>query len=47
MLAFPAILLAIVVVAMLGPSLTNAMIAVGITAMPLYARHRPRRRCCR
>ena len=38
MLAFPAILLAIVVVAVLGPSLTNAMIAVGITGVPVYAR---------
>ncbi len=38
MLAFPSILLAIVVVAILGPSLTNAMIAVGIMAVPQYAR---------
>jgi peptide/nickel transport system permease protein len=37
-LAFPAILLAIAVVAVLGPSLTNAMIAVGITGIPVYAR---------
>jgi ABC-type dipeptide/oligopeptide/nickel transport system permease subunit len=37
-LAFPAILLAIAVVAVLGPSLTNAMIAVGITGIPAYAR---------
>jgi len=38
MLAFPSILMAIVVVAILGPSLTNAMIAVGIMAIPQYAR---------
>jgi peptide/nickel transport system permease protein len=38
MLAFPSILLAIVVVSVLGPSLTNAMIAVGITGIPGYAR---------
>ena len=38
MLAFPAILLAIAVVAVLGPSLTNAMVAVGITGIPVYAR---------
>jgi peptide/nickel transport system permease protein len=38
MLAFPSILLAIVVVAVLGPSLTNAMIAVGVMAVPQYAR---------
>ncbi|MEP7028465.1 MAG: ABC transporter permease [Candidatus Eisenbacteria bacterium] len=38
MLAFPSILLAIVVVAILGPSLTNAMIAVGVMAVPQYAR---------
>jgi len=38
MLAFPSILLSIVVVAILGPSLTNAMIAVGIMAIPQYAR---------
>jgi peptide/nickel transport system permease protein len=38
MLAFPSILLSIVVVAILGPSLTNAMIAVGVMAVPQYAR---------
>jgi len=38
MLAFPSILLAIVVVAILGPSLTNAMIAVWVMAIPQYAR---------
>lgn len=37
-LAFPSILLAIVIVAMLGPSLSNAMISVGIVAIPTYAR---------
>lgn len=38
MLAFPSILLAIVIVATLGPGLINAMIAVGIVAIPQYAR---------
>ncbi len=38
MLAFPSVLLAVVVVAVLGPSLTNAMIAVGIVSVPVYAR---------
>jgi len=38
MLAFPGILLAIFVVAIMGPGLTNAMIAVGISVMPVYAR---------
>lgn len=38
MLAFPYILLTIVIVAILGPSLTNAMIAIGISQVPRYAR---------
>jgi len=38
MLAFPGILLAIVLVATLGTGLTNVMIAVGIAAIPVYAR---------
>jgi peptide/nickel transport system permease protein/dipeptide transport system permease protein len=38
LLAFPYILLAIVVVAYLGPSLRNAMIAIGITYVPRFAR---------
>lgn len=38
MLAFPGILLAIAIVAILGPSLFNTMIAVGISAIPIYAR---------
>jgi ABC-type dipeptide/oligopeptide/nickel transport system permease subunit len=37
-LAFPYILLAIVVVAYLGPSLQNAMIAIAITYIPRFAR---------
>jgi peptide/nickel transport system permease protein len=37
-LAFPGILLALVVIAVLGPSLFNAMIAVGVAAAPTYAR---------
>ena len=38
LLAFPYILLAIVIVAYLGPSLRNAMIAIGITYIPRFAR---------
>ncbi len=38
MLAFPGILLALAIVAILGPNLVNAMIAVGISASPTYAR---------
>jgi peptide/nickel transport system permease protein len=38
MQAFPGILLALVVIAILGPDLISAMIAVGISAMPLYIR---------
>ncbi|MDX2005611.1 MAG: ABC transporter permease [Meiothermus sp.] len=38
MLSFPGILLAIVLVATLGTGLTNVMIAVGIAAIPIYAR---------
>ncbi len=37
-LAFPALLLAIVIVAFLGPGLTNAMIAIGVVGIPAYAR---------
>jgi len=38
MLAFPGILLALVIIAVLGRNLTSAMIAVGISAMPAYIR---------
>ena len=38
MLALPALLLAIVIVAVLGPSLTNAMVAVAIVVLPHYVR---------
>jgi peptide/nickel transport system permease protein len=38
LLAFPGILLAIVIVATLGPGLRNAMIAVGIAFVPTFAR---------
>ncbi len=38
MLAFPSILLAIAIVSVLGPGLENAMLAVGIVAVPQYAR---------
>ncbi|PJR09095.1 ABC transporter permease [Sinorhizobium meliloti] len=38
MLACPFLILAIAFAAFLGPSLTNAMLAIGITAMPLFVR---------
>ena len=38
MLTFPGILLAMAIVAVLGKSLTNVMIAVGISTVPIYAR---------
>ena len=37
-LVFPSLLLAIVIVAILGPSLFNAMIAVAVTYLPTYTR---------
>lgn len=38
MLAFPGILLALVIVSVIGPSLFNVMVAVGISSVPAYAR---------
>lgn len=38
LLAFPGLILAIALVAALGPGLRNAMIAIGIVAVPVYAR---------
>jgi peptide/nickel transport system permease protein len=38
MLACPALILAIALAAFLGPSLTNAMIAIGVTATPIFIR---------
>lgn len=38
LLAFPSILLAILLVATFGPGLNNAMIAIGIVSIPIYAR---------
>jgi len=38
MLAFPYLLLALIVVAVLGPSLRNAMIAIGVVYIPQFAR---------
>jgi peptide/nickel transport system permease protein len=38
LLAFPSILLAIAIVAALGPSLVNVMIAVGLRSIPSFAR---------
>lgn len=38
LLAFPSTLLAIAIVAVVGPSLTNAMIAVSVTQIPVYIR---------
>jgi peptide/nickel transport system permease protein len=38
MLGFPYILLILAIVAILGPSLTNAMIAIGVANIPTFAR---------
>jgi peptide/nickel transport system permease protein len=38
LLAFPGIILALAIVAVLGPSLVNVMVAVGIVAIPGYGR---------
>jgi ABC-type dipeptide/oligopeptide/nickel transport system permease subunit len=38
MLVFPGILLAIAIVAMLGPGLDKGMIAIGVVGIPVYAR---------
>jgi peptide/nickel transport system permease protein len=38
LLAFPAILLAISIMAILGPSTVNVMIAIGIVSIPVFAR---------
>jgi len=38
MLAMPFLILAIALAAFLGPSLTNAMIAIGLAAMPVFIR---------
>ena len=38
LLAMPFLILAIALAAFLGPSLTNAMIAIGISAMPIFIR---------
>jgi peptide/nickel transport system permease protein len=38
LLAFPALLLAISITAALGPQIQNAMVAIGVVAVPIYAR---------
>ena len=38
LVSFPTILLAIIVITIFGPGLVNAMIAIGIAQIPLYAR---------
>ncbi len=38
LLAFPSLLLAIAIVAVLGPGLINALLAIGIVSIPVYAR---------
>lgn len=38
LLAFPALILAISITAALGPQIQNAMIAIGVVAVPLYTR---------
>ncbi len=38
LLAFPSIILALAVMAMLGPNIYNAMIAIGVVSIPIFAR---------
>lgn len=38
LMAFPGVLLAIIIVSVLGPSLVNTTIAVGVYSMPIFAR---------
>ena len=38
MLGFPCILLILAIVAILGPSLENAMVAIGVASIPSFAR---------
>ena len=38
LLAFPGVLLALAIVAVLGPGLLNAMLAVGLSSIPIFAR---------
>ncbi len=38
LLAFPALILGLVIVAMLGPTLTNIIIAIALTSIPAFAR---------
>ncbi len=38
LLALPTLVLALAITAMLGPSLNNAMIAIGVTGVPVFAR---------
>ena len=38
LLALPTLVLALAITAMLGPSLNNVMIAIGVTGVPLFAR---------
>ena len=38
MVAFPGMVLALAVAGILGPSITNAVIAVGLVSWPKYAR---------
>jgi peptide/nickel transport system permease protein len=38
LLALPTLVLALAITAMLGPSLNNAMLAIGITGVPVFAR---------
>ncbi|MBN2501724.1 MAG: ABC transporter permease [Anaerolineales bacterium] len=38
LLAFPSLLLAIAIVSVLGPGLENALLAIGIVTIPVYAR---------
>ena len=47
LLAFPALLLAIAIVTVLGEGLTNALLAIGIVSIPTYRARRARERLSR
>jgi peptide/nickel transport system permease protein len=38
LLAFPSLILGLIIVAMLGPSLTNIIVAIALTSIPSFAR---------
>ena len=47
LLAFPATLLAIAIVAMIGPGLRNSLFAISVVSIPVLRADQPRERCSR